>query len=211
MTNKIVGIVLFDDVEVLDFCGPYEVFSVVRLNEAKRRQDSSPFKVHLTAQFGQTIKTSGGMRVVPDSSFQDCPKLDILLVPGGWGTRREIGNDAMLEWIRQRATQTELVCSVCTGALLLGMAGLLKGCRATTHWRSLEWMRTALPDVNVDDSKHFVQDGKIWTSAGISAGIDMALRITAHYLGQEVARATARQMEYPFPDSDLRRIDTKNP
>ncbi len=211
MQTKTVGIVLFDDVEVLDFCGPFEVFSVVRLNEENRRKDSSPFEVHLTSQQGQTIKTSGGMRVIPDSPFKDCPKLDVLLIPGGWGTRREIGNDAMLQWIRERADEAELVSSVCTGALLLGMAGVLDGCRATTHWRSLEWMRTALPQVQVDDTKHFIQEGRIWTSAGISAGIDMALRITAHYLGKDIARATARQMEYPFPDSDHRRIDTKNP
>lgn len=207
--QKRVGIVLFDDVEVLDFCGPFEVFSAVRMSEANRRKELSPFELALVAQQGQTIKTTGGMEVIPNYSFRDCPALDILLVPGGWGTRREIGNDEMLDWIRTQAAQVELVSSVCTGALLLGCAGLLKGCRATTHWRSLEWMRTALPEVNVDDTKHFIQDGKFWTSAGISAGIDMALRITAAYFGEEIARATARHMEYAYPESDERRIDVR--
>ena len=100
----------------------------------------------------------------------------------------------------------ESLAAVCTGSMLLGFAGLLDGHRATTHWRSLDWMRDAFPAVTVEPGKHFVQDGSLWTSAGISAGIDMALRMVAAYHGDDVARATARHMEYPYPDSDERRI-----
>jgi transcriptional regulator GlxA family with amidase domain len=209
MHRKRIGIVLFDEVEVLDFCGPFEVFSAVRLSEETRRQEKSPFEVELIAQHGQTITTTGGMKLIPNHAFRDCSALDILLVPGGWGTRREISNEVMLAWICEQARQVELVVSICTGSLLLGFAGLLNGRRATTHWRSIEWMRTALPEVIVDDSKHFIAEGKVWTSAGISAGIDMALKIVQHYHGEAIARATAKHMEYPFPDSDRRRIALK--
>jgi transcriptional regulator GlxA family with amidase domain len=111
-----------------------------------------------------------------------------------------------LQWLQSRADQVESLAAVCTGSMLLGFAGLLDGHRATTHWRSLDWMRDACPSVTVESSKHFVQDGSLWTSAGISAGIDMALRMVAHYHGDDVARATARHMEYPYPETDVRRI-----
>jgi transcriptional regulator GlxA family with amidase domain len=210
MLRKRTGIVLFDEVEVLDFCGPLEVFSAVRLCEQSRRQDKSPFEVVLIAQHGQTVTTTGGMKLIPNYSFRDSPELDIMVVPGGWGTRKEISNEILLAWLAKQATQVELVVSVCTGSLLLGFAGLLTGCRATTHWRTLEWMRTALPNVIVDDTKHFILEGKVWTSAGISAGIDMALKVVEHYYGEEIARATARHMEYPYPETDERRIDVRS-
>jgi len=206
MKRKRIGIVLFDDIEVLDFCGPFEVFSATRLNEEKRREEPSPFEVLLVAESPAPITTTGGMTVLPHHTFENCPRLDIVMSPGGWGTRKEVKNPVMLNWLRARAAEAETVTAVCTGSMLLGFAGLLDGLHATTHWRSLDWMRDSFPSVTVEYGKHFVQDGSVFTSAGISAGIDMSLKIVAHHFGEDIARATARHMEYPFPESDARRI-----
>ena len=206
MDRKRVGIVLFDDIEVLDFCGPFEVFSAVRLNEDKRREEPSQFEVILVAEKSGTVVTHGGMKVIPDHSFHTCPPLDILVVPGGWGTRRELKNTVMLDWLRKRAAEVELLTAVCTGSMLLGFAGLLDGRHATTHWKSLDWMRDSFPSVTVEYDQHVVEDGRVLTSAGISAGIDMALTVVARCCGDAVARATAKHMEYPYPDSNARRI-----
>jgi len=206
MKQKRVGIVIFDDVEVLDFCGPFEVFSAVRLNEDKRREEPSPFEVLLVAEKLSPVRAGGGMQVLPQHSFQSCPRLDILVVPGGWGTRRELDNPAMLDWLRQRAAEVETLASVCTGSMLLGFAGLLDGRHATTHWKSLDWMRDAFPSVTVEYGRHVVEDGRVLTSAGISAGIDLSLKAVARYCGEAVARATAKHMEYPYPDSNARRV-----
>ena len=206
MKRKRVGIVLFDDIEVLDFCGPFEVFSATRLNEEKRREEPSPFEVLLVAESPAPITTTGGMTVLPHHTFESCPRLDIVMSPGGWGTRKEVKNPVMLNWLRTRAAEAETVTAVCTGSMLLGFAGLLDGLHATTHWRSLDWMRDSFPSVTVEYGKHFVQDGSVFTSAGISAGIDMSLKVVAHHFGEDIARATARHMEYPFPESDARRI-----
>ena len=206
MERKRVGILIFPDVEVLDFCGPFEVFSVTRLNEDRRREESSPFEVVLIAERDGVIKASGGLRVLPDYTIESCPPLDVLVVPGGWGTRTEISNDRLISWIGARGREVETLTSVCTGALLLGKAGLLDGHRATTHWAWLESMRELFPKITVIADQHVVTDGRILTSAGISAGIDMALRIVARYCGGSVAQATARRMEYPFPDDNSRRV-----
>jgi transcriptional regulator GlxA family with amidase domain len=206
MARKRIGIVLFHDVEVLDFCGPFEVFAATRLNEAKRQEEPSPFDIELVAENPGPITTSGGMVVLPTCTLENCPPLDILVVPGGWGTRQELHNQVLLDWLRARATQVELLTAVCTGAMLLGFAGLLNGLHATTHWQSLDWMRDSFPLVKVEDEQHVVQDGRVITSAGISAGIDMALKVVERYCGEDVARATAKHMEYPFPDSNARRI-----
>ena len=206
MERKRVGIVLFENIEVLDFCGPFEVFSVTRLNEEKRREEPSPFEVLLVAEKPDPVTTTGNMKVIPHFAFETCPRLDILVVPGGWGTRKELHNPVMLAWLRARAAEVETLTSVCTGSMLLGFAGLLDGVHATTHWRSLDWMRESFPSVTVEYDKHVVEHGRIVTSAGISAGIDMALKVVARYFGEETARATARYMEYPYPDSNARRI-----
>ena len=122
------------------------------------------------------------------------------------GTRKEMLNEAVLRFVREQAAKVELVASVCTGALILGKAGLLSGGRATTHWRSLDLLRELFPDVEVDDSSQVVDEGKIMTSAGIAAGIDLALKIVQRFCGETIARATARHMEYPFPESSSRRV-----
>ena len=206
MRDKRVGILIFPAVEVLDFFGPYEVFSVTRLNEERRRDETSPFEVLLVAQSGEPVVATGGLRVIPDATLETCPPLDILVVPGGWGARKEISNQRLLTWISERAKQVETLTSVCTGAMLLGQAGLLDGRRATTHWRSLGRMRQSFPAVTVEDKLHVVEDGHVLTSAGISAGIDMALRVVASCFGEAVGRATACHMEYPFPDDNRRRV-----
>src|SRR6266704_5673103 len=152
--QKTVGILLFDDVEVLDFCGPFEVFSVTRLDESKRFEEPSPFHVVLIAEHDPVV-TMGKMRVLPDYTLDSCPPLDILVVPGGWGTRRELSNNKLLGWIKERARQVEMLTSVCTGSLLLGEAQLLDGLRATTHWAALEPMRQRFPQVKVESQFHF--------------------------------------------------------
>lgn len=206
MERKRIGIVCFKDIEVLDFCGPFEVFSVTRLQEESRREDPSPFEVLLVAERLDPITTTGGMTVLPHWTFENCPRLDILLVPGGWGIHQELKNPIMLAWLRTRSKEVEMLTAVCTGSMLLGLAGLLDGLRATTHWRSLDWMRDSFPSVIVEYNKHFVEDGRVFTSAGISAGIDMALKVVARYFGENIARAAARHMEYTYPESDARRI-----
>jgi len=207
--QKTVGILLFPEVEVLDFCGPFEVFSVTRLNESKRREEPSPFRLLLIADTAEPVSAAGGMRVLPDCSTTACPALDILLVPGGWGTRAQMQNTRLTEWIRQRAKKVETVASVCTGALLLGQAGLLDGRRATTHFAALPLLRERFPKIDVVADQHVVEEGNILTSAGIAAGIDLALKVVARYFGEEIARNTARYMEYPFPESNARRVQVK--
>jgi transcriptional regulator GlxA family with amidase domain len=204
--RKRVGILIYDEVEVLDFCGPFEVFSVTRLIEEKRREGASPFLPLLIAQGMQPVVATGGMRVLPHHALTDCPQLDVLVVPGGWGFRQHMQNATLHEWMRGQAAKAETVAAVCTGAMLLSSAGLLDGSHATTHWRFLDSMRDSFPAVSVVYDKHFVQDGRIFTSAGISAGIDMSLKLVEHYFGDTIARATARHMEYPYPDNDTRRI-----
>jgi len=206
MNRKRIGILVFPDVEVLDFCGPFEVFSVTRLDEARRREEPSPFEVFLVAETDGVVKATGGLRVVPDHTLARCPPLDILVVPGGWGTRKEISNRRLLDWIAERARRVETLTSVCTGSMLLGHAGLLDGRRATTHWRALDWMRQSFPTVTVEEKLHVVEDGHVITSAGISAGIDMALRVVERYHGHDIALATARNMEYAWLESNARRV-----
>jgi len=206
MDRKAVGILIFPDVEVLDFAGPFEVFSVTRLNEERRRSDTSPFHVFLLAETAEPVVTTGGMRVLPEFTIENCPPLEVLVLPGGWGTREQVNNTRMIQWIRDRAAQTKMVTSVCTGSFLLGAAGLLEGRHATTHWRSLDRMCDTFPGIKVERKLHVVEEGNIITSAGISAGIDMALRVVTRYHGETIARATARHMEYPFPETNERRI-----
>ena len=207
MDRKRVGILIFPSVEVLDFCGPFEVFAATRLDEARRREEPSPFDVLLVAEERGTVVATGGLRVIPNHTLDDCPPLDILVVPGGWGVRAEIRNEALLHWIAVRGREVGTLTSVCTGAMLLGHAGLLDGRRATTHWKSLGWLRESFPGVAVVDDLHVVEDGDLLTSAGISAGIDLALRVVARCHGEGVARATARHMEYRYPDDNSRRVE----
>ena len=206
MIRRRVGILVFPEVEVLDFCGPFEVLSATRLDEDRRREETSPYEVILVAERPGVVVATGGLKVVPDHDLDDCPVLDVLVVPGGRGTRREMTNDRLVAWIAERSRRVETLASVCTGSLLLARAGLLDGRRATTHWKVLEEMRASFPAVAVVDDEHVVEDGDVLTSAGISAGIDLSLKLVAGHHGEVVARATARHMEYPYPEDNRRRV-----
>lgn len=205
MTRTNVVMLIFPGVELLDFCGPYEVLSACRLDESRRREEPSPFAVTLAAETLDPVACANGPRFLPDTTLAQCPKPDVLLVPGGMGVRTQIDNVPLLDWIAAVGGQVETLAGVCTGSMLLGKAGMLDGKRATTHFASLPWMREMFPTVAVDDAHHVVADGRILTSAGISAGIDLAFRIVAQYHGQAVAQATARHMEYALREDNRRR------
>jgi transcriptional regulator GlxA family with amidase domain len=193
-----VGILIFDDVEVLDFAGPFEVFSRTRLTpgvESRRSEQSAPFRVFTIARTREPVTATGGLTVVPHHAFADNPWIDLLLVPGGFGTRTLLHDEEMLGWIRRTAAAARQVSSVCTGALLLAQAGLLKGHRATTHWASLDLLASLDPEVTVERTERVVDDGVI-TSAGVASGIDMAFHVVETIFGREVADETARYIEY---------------
>ena len=192
------GILVFENVEVLDFAGPFEVFSRTRLVpgvESRRSLDSAPFDVFTVAATRAPLRATGGLEVVPAYGFADAPPIDLLVVPGGFGTRPLLADAPTLEWIRRTAAKARLVTSVCTGALLYAKAGLLAGRRATTHWASLDLLASLDPTVTVERGARFVEDG-IVTSAGVSAGIDMAFQVVERLYGREVADETARYVEY---------------
>ena len=174
-----VGILVFDDVEVLDFAGPFEVFSRARTvagADSRRTDDSAPFETFTVARTRDTITAIGGLDVVPRYSWADAPAIDILVVPGGFGTRALLQDEAMLAWIRDTAARSRQVTSVCTGALLLAQIGLLQGKRATTHWAGLELLASIDPTIQVQRDRRVVHDG-VFTSAGVSAGIDMSFAV----------------------------------
>ena len=187
-----VGILLFDNVEVLDFAGPFEVFSVTAFENGHK-----PFDVKTISEKGEMIEARNGLKVQPDFSFNNMPPFDILIIPGGLGaSEREIHNDNVIEWIRNEMQNVQLMTSVCTGALLLAKAGLLNGKKATTHWGSIEKMQKEFPEVDVQHEVKFVDEGNIVTSAGISAGINMSFHIVKRILGSKEAQRTAKRMEY---------------
>ncbi len=194
-----VGILIFDDVEVLDFCGPFEVFSVAR-RPSPGSETESPALFHAVtiAETDAIVHCVGGLLVRPNHTIADHPPLDILVVPGGRGTRRERTNDVVLGWISEQHRAAQLTTSVCTGAFLLAATGLLDGHRATTHWASIDWLRENYPAIDVRDDERVVDEGSIVTSAGISAGLDMALSLVALLHGDAIATATARQIEYDW-------------
>ncbi len=200
----IVGILIFDDVEILDVAGPFEVFAVTRLNDEKRLQQSSPFKVYLISETNKQITAIGGLRLTPDVTITECPELDLLIIPGGWGTRKESKNKILVNWISNQFTNDRLIASVCTGSSLLGKAGLLDGRDATTHWRAFDFLKESAPKARILKNVRFTLIEPIFTSAGVSAGIDLALRIVSHFFGTEIGQDTARYMEYPYPNSDQR-------
>ena len=194
---RTVGILIFDEVEVLDFCGPFEVFSVSR-PEGVKDDEARLFQVFTVAEEDKTVRCRGGLLVEPHYIIENVPPLDIVVIPGGQGTRRERHNQNLLGWIEAQNKQTELTLSVCTGAFLLAERGLLDGKKATTHWGSIGFMRETYPRVELLEEVRYVDEGRIVTSAGISAGIDMSLHVVEKLHGQEVAAWTARRMEYEW-------------
>ncbi len=193
-----VGIYLFDDVEVLDFAGPYEVFSTAsRVQSRLDPQSPMLFEVVTIADDKRIVCARGGLKVLPDVEITAHPHLDVLVIPGGIVTA-ELKRDGIIDWIARTASTTQITASVCTGAFLLGKAGLLKGKPATTHWEDLDDFHSMFPEIRVQAEARWVDVGQIMTSAGISAGIDMSLHLVSRLESQELAVKTARQMEYDW-------------
>jgi len=186
------GILLFDDVEELDFVGPWEVFTTAaKLNEGDR--------VLTVAAESRPIICAKRLRVLPDTTFADAPPLDVVLVPGGMGTRRAVEDATLIDWLRQVGQSCTWITSVCTGALLLHAAGLAAGRRVTTHWSYIEPLRMR-GNITVLEHTRYVRDGNVVTAAGVSAGIDMALWLVGQLHGIDCARQVQRWIEYdPAP------------
>jgi transcriptional regulator GlxA family with amidase domain len=189
-----IGILVFPAVEELDFIGPWEMFGMWGLI-------GTSVRTHLVGQTTEPLRCAKGLTVVPEFSFEDCPPLDVLLVPGGQGTREQVDNPALMTFIKHQVEQhAHSVMSVCTGAFILHRAGLLLGRRATTHWASLNRLRAA-GDVRVVEER-WVVDGPVWTAAGVSAGIDMALAYIEHSSGPITAAKVQMAAEY-YPEGRL--------
>ena len=197
--NKInVAILIFNEVEVLDFSGPYEVFSRTRTikgSDSRKNTDSAPFNPFTIAMDKNLIVATGGLKVIPDYSLDNSPKIDILVIPGGYGTRPLLNNENLLNWIIKISKEVNIVSSICTGALLLAKSGLLDGKRATTHWDAIEALKSISNSINVITNRRIVDDGII-TSAGVSSGIDMSFEIVSKLFGEEVASDTAKYIEF---------------
>lgn len=198
---KSIAILLFDHVEVLDFAGPFEVFSVTG-----RRNVGKLFDVFTVAE-KDTVVARNNLVVKATYTFAKCPPSSIFLVPGGggfradgtpFGSRHEMNNPQMLEWIKTRSATSEHILSVCSGALLLAKAGLLENLEATTHYLAVDLLKSISPTIRVLPEKRWVDNGKIILSAGVSAGIDMALHVVEKLQGAEVANETARYMQYDY-------------
>jgi transcriptional regulator GlxA family with amidase domain len=188
-----VAIVIFPDVELLDFCGPFEVFSVAGTVVAPGN-----FNVFTIAEQSGPLRTRNGLSVNPHYRLEDAPPPHLLLIPGGQGTRPLLNNAPLLEWIRTKSASAELTLSVCTGALLLAKAGLLDGLGTTTHAGAIDLLRQLAPKSTVYADRRYVDNGTIICSAGIAAGIDMSLHIIERLLGPDAAIKTAGYMEYPW-------------
>jgi len=193
MKTRQVAILLFDDVEVLDFAGPFEVFAVTRW-----QAEEKPFHVSLVAENPGPVIARNRLSINPHYTLTAMPPADIVLVPGGFGTRREMHNPVILDWLCDQAQQVELMLSVCTGSLVLARAGLLDGLPATTHHLRYGLLRDCAPACFVKEDQRVVDAGRVVTSGGIAAGIDMSFHVVARLLGEDVARETAGYMEYPW-------------
>ena len=187
------GILLFDEVEVLDFAGPFEVFTKAGMN-----LNPKPFDV-FTLAAKLPVKCRDGLSVNPDFLLEQAPSSPILLVPGGPGARRELAKEDFLQWLRKRAAQTELLLSVCTGALILAKAGLVEGLELTTRQTAVEELRALAPNAKIRTDQRYVDHGRVMLSAGVAAGIDLSLHVVRKILGEAAARETADNMEYPWP------------
>ena len=188
---RTVGIYLFNKVELLDFAGPYEVFSTT-----SELNDHKTFKVFTLSEDGGAIKSVNGLIVIPDYSFDNHPKIDILIVPGGEGTKAEIKKKKVMEWVNETQESAEIMATICSGARIPAVLGLLDGLEATTHHLVIEDVKKLAPGVTIDHTKRFVDNGKIMTSGGISAGIDLSLHIVKKLYGEETANKTMEYMEY---------------
>lgn len=193
-----VGIYLYDDVEVLDFAGPFEVFSTASRVKARMEPDSDDlFNVFTIGETMATVQARGGLQVVPRYAISDHPPIHLLVIPGGVVTA-ELEKAHVVEWIAACSQETEITASVCTGAFLLAKAGLLSEKSATTHWEDIADLRSMFPDLDVNKDVPWVDEGHIVTSAGISAGIGMSLHVVSRVATEDLAVRTARQMEFDW-------------
>lgn len=189
-----VAILLFDEVEVLDFAGPFEVFAAARTSH-----DDPAFEVLTVALRPGPVVARHELTLLPACTPDRLGAVDILVIPGGFGTRRELHNPAMLDFLRAGAAAATVTLSVCTGAMLLGAAGLLRGQWATTHWAAMEELRALDTGAELHPDARIVDNGALVTAAGVSAGIDAALHIVGRACGEAVARTTSRYMQYEWP------------
>ena len=187
----IIGVALFEGAEELDWAGPWEVLAAW----AEQWPDDG-VRVFTLAREEGPVTCAKGLRVLPDETWETAPALDVLVYPGGRGTRRELADEAVLEWIHGIASGGAVVSSVCTGSLVLAAAGLLDGKPATTHWGSLEYLPQLGTDIEVRPEDRFVDNGNVITAAGVSAGIDMALHVVARLHSPERAREVRRYIQY---------------
>ena len=185
------GIFLFDEMELMDFAGPYEVFTAVNL-----ALEEMLCNVYTISETGSTIKTINGLQVLPDFSLDNSPQPDILIIPGGNGTRQLVNNVSIIQWIKNSDEKSEIVFSVCSGARLLAKAGLLDGKEFTTHHLVYEDVAQLAPSAKLKKEKRFTDNGKVMTAGGITAGIDLSLYIVEKLFGQSTAKKVQVYMEY---------------
>ena len=192
------GILIFADAEELDFVGPWEVItSSVMVRNKGAIPDGEAF---LIAETADPVRCAKGMRVVPDYTIDNAPAMDVLLIPGGMGTRALAKNQRVIDWVEKVSASCTWVTSVCTGSLILGVAGLTKGKRVTTHWAFIEELRKQELSAEVLENIRYVRDGNVITAAGVSAGIDMALWLIGEIWGEDHARSVQHYIEYnPAP------------
>jgi transcriptional regulator GlxA family with amidase domain len=187
-----IGILVFPDVEELDFAGPWEILGAWAEHHP---QDGA--RLRLVAEDGEPVRCRKGLQVVPDATLDEAGRLDVVLVPGGQGTRALLSRTDLHDWLRDQAASGALVTSVCTGSLVLAAAGLLDGRRAATHWSAYDELREAgRGAVEVVEDERFVDEGPVVTAAGVSAGIDMALHLVARLASPDTARAVRREVQY---------------
>lgn len=192
-----IGIYIYEQAEVLDFAGPFEVFTKASSILANADSDDRSITVSLIAQSLEAVKARAGFTVLPHASIQQHDQLDVLIVPGGWHYE-EMHKAPVLHWIKQQSCQTRITASVCTGAFLLAQSGVLTKERVTTHWDDIAELRELFPALTVEENTRWVDEGAIVTSAGISAGIDMSLHLLARLFDRDLALQTARRMEFDW-------------
>ncbi|BBI99880.1 glutamine amidotransferase [Ferrigenium kumadai] len=196
-----VAIYLFPDSEVLDFAGPYEVFTCAnRVFKRLHPEAEDIFRVFTVARDSGLLRARAGLEVKPDFTIESHPVINVLIVPGGVITA-ELERREVIDWIASQHSKTMLTASVCTGAFLLAKAGLLRGKSATTHWEDIPDLRAMFPDLPVRENRRWIDEGAVVTSAGISAGIDMCLHLVERLASRELALATARQLEVEWHDN----------
>ena len=196
-----IAIYVFDGVEALDFAGPYEVFTTAARMHARNAPAEPPaFNVFTIGRTPRPVLARAGLKIEPDHAMDDHPRIDCLVVPGGV-VAGEMEKPDVIAWIAQRAPATRITASVCTGAFLLARAGLLEGLTVTTHWEDIADLKASFPSLNVIEGPRWADQGRLVTSAGISAGIDMSLHLVQRLHSRALAERTARQMDFDWLDN----------